>query len=362
MEMQNIIYYISGHGYGHATRSLEVIKRLSRERDDLFFHIRSDAPEWMFRLNLDQRYNLYPRRLDVGAVQKTSFELDIAQTYNEVAGLYANRSQLVDDEAAFARQVGAAIIIADVPPLAFDVAARVGLPGIGLANFSWDWIYSGWLERKPEFGELIPKIQQSYASADLLLRLPMHGDLSCFPKIRDLPLIARKARLPREDTRAKMGIDELDTRPLALVALRAADVSSMDFGRLGRQNDFRFVTLGLPESFENTLNLPANFIYFPELVKACDVVVSKPGYGLVSEIIANRRPLLYTSRDDFVEYEVLVVGLNAWAVSEFLPRSSFGAGAWHTALDRLVNSTEPWPDIDLDGAEHAAAAILAFLD
>ena len=45
---------------------------------------------------------------------------------------------------------------------------------------------------------------------------------------------------------------------------------------------------------------------YEDLVAAADVVVSKPGYGIVSECIANDTALLYTSRGRLIEYDVMV--------------------------------------------------------
>ena len=45
---------------------------------------------------------------------------------------------------------------------------------------------------------------------------------------------------------------------------------------------------------------------YEDLVAAVDVVVTKPGYGIISECIANDTALLYTSRGRFVEYDVMV--------------------------------------------------------
>ena len=64
----------------------------------------------------------------------------------------------------------------------------------------------------------------------------------------------------------------------------------------------------------------------PDLLNACDAAISKPGYGLVAEIIANQTRLLYTSRSDFVEYEVLAKGLKEYAVTRELSREDFFAG------------------------------------
>ncbi len=52
---------------------------------------------------------------------------------------------------------------------------------------------------------------------------------------------------------------------------------------------------------------PAGLLY-QDLVAAADVVVSKPGYGIVSECVANGTALLYTSRGRFIEYDLFVGG------------------------------------------------------
>ena len=33
------------------------------------------------------------------------------------------------------------LIVADIPPMAGDIAAVLGVPCIAIANFTWDWIY-----------------------------------------------------------------------------------------------------------------------------------------------------------------------------------------------------------------------------
>ena len=41
--------------------------------------------------------------------------------------------------------------------------------------------------------------------------------------------------------------------------------------------------------------------YIPDLIQASDVVIGKLGYGMVSEMIALRKPLLYVPRANFIE-------------------------------------------------------------
>ena len=45
---------------------------------------------------------------------------------------------------------------------------------------------------------------------------------------------------------------------------------------------------------------------YEDLVRAADVVVTKPGYGIIAECLANDAAILYTDRGHFAEYDVLV--------------------------------------------------------
>ncbi|MFQ5636431.1 MAG: glycosyltransferase family protein [bacterium] len=355
--MQNILFYISGHGYGHATRAIEVINALAAKNPNLYFHIKSNAPHWIFELNVKASHSFYPLKTDIGVAQQTSFEIDKLQTLAQWQALYREKPVLVEKEAAFALRNDIKIVIGDIPPLAFDVAEQAGVPSVAIGNFSWDWILSEYIREIPVFADVVAHIQESYRKADLLLRLPMHGDLSVFQNIKDIPLIARRAVEPKSKILKALNIETTPQSILVLVALRATDLAEVDLETAFSDRRYLFITLGFERTFENSLNVAPDFIRFPELVNACDLVVSKPGYGLVSEIVANRTPLLYTSRADFIEYNVLVKWVRKYTVWRFISREHFTAGCWGTHLDLLQKDETAWEHVDLDGAERAAENI-----
>ena len=43
-----IVFYISGHGFGHAVRSVELIKALVAARPDARIVVKTSAPAWLF--------------------------------------------------------------------------------------------------------------------------------------------------------------------------------------------------------------------------------------------------------------------------------------------------------------------------
>src|SRR5204863_7447273 len=101
--------------------------------------------------------------------------LDEDETERRAAAFYRTFDERARAEAALLRDLGANLVIADMPPLAFAAAHLAGIPSLGIGNFTWDWIYAGY----PRFDELAPgviaRIGAAYALASRALRLPMHG-------------------------------------------------------------------------------------------------------------------------------------------------------------------------------------------
>ena len=69
----SIAYYITGHGYGHTVRSVEIIKELFRRRPDATVHVRTSAAAWLFEQLRSFHFQYHETRLDVGALQSTSY-------------------------------------------------------------------------------------------------------------------------------------------------------------------------------------------------------------------------------------------------------------------------------------------------
>ena len=65
---------------------------------------------------------------------------------------------------------------------------------------------------------------------------------------------------------------------------------------------------------------------YEDLVRAVDVVVTKPGYGIVADVISHQVRILYTERGEFAEYPHLVQALDECATAEFIPQEQLLSG------------------------------------
>ena len=244
-------------------------------------------------------------------------------------------------EVEFLRAQDAKAVIADLPPLGIAAAHAAGLPAIAYGNFTWDWIYANY----DGSTDLARRIGEIYSHTTLALRLPMWGGFDTMPNVRDLPFVARQSHRDPEDTRRALGIP-LHNR-----------VVLVSFGGYGLHDSTKPNLHGYqvlwPGDVDEAAMYDAGYRY-EDLVRAVDVVVTKPGYGIISECIANDTALLYTSRGNFREYPVLVQEMPKYLRCAFIEQDELLSGNWQPHLDRLLAQPLPPMKPATNGAEVAA--------
>ena len=118
-----VAFYISGHGFGHASRQIEIINALARRRPDVGIFLRTSAARWLLERTLTVPFELDARPCDTGIVQLDSLHLDAAATIAQARAFYATLDARAAEEAALLRAHGVRFVVADAPPLGCAAAA-----------------------------------------------------------------------------------------------------------------------------------------------------------------------------------------------------------------------------------------------
>jgi L-arabinokinase len=360
-----LAFYISGHGFGHASRQVEIINALARRHGDSTYLIRSTAASWLFERTLNTAFTLDSRPTDTGVVQIDGLHLDARATVDRAREFYADFDRRAEDEADLLRTARIGAVISDAPPLACAAARRAAIPCFVAANFTWDWIYEGFAGEFAAAPSVIPAIRRAYADATAAWRLPMHGGFETFTRIRDVPLVARHATRTPVETRGVLGLP-LDRR-LALASFGGFGVQGIDVAALDCLDTWDVVLTGSAPPPATASGVHAfgdaeiydSGIRYEDLVRACDVVLTKPGYGIVSECIANDTAIVYTPRGAFAEYPILVEHIERWLRHAFIEHADLLAGRWRRALDAAVQCAPPSERPATNGAGVIADIIAA---
>ena len=373
-----IVFYVSGHGFGHASRTIEVINAIFAKRPETRIGVRTAAPRWLFDLTVKGKIAFSTLETDTGVVQSDALTLDEADTIRRASAFHSDLVTRSASETRILRELGAGLIVGDIPPLAFSVGAAAGIPSIGLGNFTWDWVYADY-PRVRLAPSLLPAIRGAYAKASMALRLPMSAGFESFSNVKDIPFIARHATKTREEVAKALKLPT--EKPWVLMSFGGYGVPSLDTDVLAKLKKYIVLNtlsqpVGRARKESPTIDRKGNYVAineeamydagvrYEDLVGAAVAVVTKPGYGIISEAIANDTAVLYTSRGHFPEYEVLVEEMPKYLKSAFISHDDLFSGKWDSPIDKLLAQSRPKnaKKPDTNGAEVAADMLLQALD
>jgi UDP:flavonoid glycosyltransferase YjiC (YdhE family) len=254
---KKILFYISGHGFGHSCRIIEVIKALHKLEPTVFPIIKTSTPLWLFEMNLKTPYRYFFQVNDIGVIQDNGLHLNKSSTLQKWKIFLEQKEQLITGEVSFITQEDISLVVGDIPPLAFDIANQANIPGLAISNFSWDWILKPYVQEYPQYHKILSAVETAYSKAHSLLRLPFYGDMSCFKRIVDLPLIARRSFSDPRKIKEQLGILSKKDRKVALISFGGLGFTEIDFYRLKKLREYIFTGTGpTTQSYENVIILP----------------------------------------------------------------------------------------------------------
>ncbi len=361
MKRRHIAYYITAHGYGHGVRSCDILGALLAAHPGVKVTVTTDLPESFLRSRLalaDGRLVVRPGAFDVGMVQKDSIRVDVGATLKEVLELVAERDKLIDYEAEMLRGEGADLVVADIPSIPIEAAAEAGIPAVAVGNFSWDWIYAPFAARDPLWRPVIRMFEEGYRQAKLLLKLPFSPAMPVFPHQVDIPLLAKPGR-PRRDELAKLTGADPGKRwvLLSFTTLEWNEAALREVEKLGEYEFFTVKPFDWPGR-KNIFAVDRLAIGFSDVLASADVVVTKPGYGVLSDCVANAKPIAYAEREDFIEYPLLEKELKRFLKNVHIPAADLYAGRLGPALAEIETAPAPRETLPSGGAEMAAKILM----
>lgn len=299
-----IAYYISDYGYGHASRSVAVIRALCRAGSGIKIIVCHAYALPFLAQSLSEQIStgqVQLRRLknDVGyRLKLNSLEPDPYQLRRDVRAFIDNFSRLTDEEVRFLKESRVALVISDIPPVPFKAAAIASIPSVGISNFTWYTAYEGQLseeERQP--------LLECYQQMDYFFALA--GSTEGALGRKDNLSFGYFARTKQSDEvkriRAQAGADTGKTivffglgmklELARLASLRIWDSPNCSF----------LVSSNIKIEGDNIFHIPNFYSESQNYVAASDLVISKPGWGLVAEAVSFHKPLILATRNQMRE-------------------------------------------------------------
>jgi len=329
MKHHAILYYISSHGYGHASRAGKVIHELVKNNT---VYIKTLAPKWLLKQIIGSEPLIIGPSPDTGCLQRNNFDVDIDGTMDA----YLKQSEInklsMESERSFIQEKNIEAIISDIPSFPFLIAKKTSLPSVFIGNFTWKGIYSFYL--KNEGHPIIQELAEQYGLADKSLTTPLSMDMPELKDRKKISFIARKGANIRERLNRDFKIPEENKLVFFYAGNHGAgNIPSGLVGKIEGHTFISFYPLDSPP--DNFICLESDIYAHQDIMASSDCALIKPGYGMVSEAMVNNIPIIYPPREDFAEYFAFVQEFENSRGALLIKREDFDTGNWMGALSSI---------------------------
>ena len=305
----------------------------------------STTPTWFWG-NL--RVNHIQYQADVGCIQKETLSIDEHATRRACLTFDLELENRFGVFSALCSQNSFDLVVTDIAPEPLEFANRLSIPSALIANFTWVEIYS----RMQPMSDLIPNILHQYKQAT---RTYIPGFQTGMEWVDDTIIVDPVAEAGKS-IRNTLDPDAKYARLIYIDAGRWG--TEIGWANASQFQDTLFIRVGQPIDGLpiNVLQLDFGKIKHADVVSSVDIVVSKPGYGIVTECLANKTHWCCIPRDGFAEDEVLIgVASNSGKFSMASP-SQLISLSFPEVIDQQINSATTF-----DGARQITQRLLESL-
>ncbi len=347
---------ITSHGFGHAVRAASVAAAIQERCPEILLILVTTVPRWLLETYIPGDFIHRPRALDVGVIQSDSLTMDLEGTLEKVQKVRSDARSIIAGEVNFIRTNRVGLILADIPPLAANIASSAALPCWMMSNFGWDFIYRDW---GGKFIEIADWISECYGMCERLFRLPFHEPMSAFPNIVDAGLTGGTPRYTTQQLQEKFGL----TTPISktvLLTFGGLSLQQIPYNTLSQFPDWQFITFDdQAPDLPNLLKVSGKTYRPVEFMPLCGRVISKPGYSTFAEAIRLGTPIVSITREGFAEASLLLDGLQNYAEHQILTPAEFFQSNWEF-LDAAMQPPRKADLLAIDGTEAIAQSIINY--
>ena len=294
--MKKIIYYITDHGKGHATRSIAIIRKLEALGIEVIIR-NSNAVDLLKKSLPDTR--IISGITDVGPViEKNGVSINQKKSLKKIDRWISNMDKFVDDEIKIISPLNPDLIISDISILPIITAKKMKKISIAISNFTWYDVMKFLPKKQLEF------IKKAYSFADYIIKLPIGTKMNNFDNIQDIGIISRIPTISKKELRKKLKIKESEF--VVTFALGGSD--EMINCKIGKGVKVLSMNSKINPSL-NSLNV-SDWIEGQDIVNLSNLLICKCGYGLISECITSGTSFYYVVDENHLEQRAMSIELD----------------------------------------------------
>ena len=270
-----ILYYVTDHGLGHASRTVAIIRELRKKKIQIV--IRSNDPFKFLKQSLPE-IKIISGQTDFQPVmcKKNGMLFDESKTKINISDWINQMPILIKKESVIIKKIQPDIIISDVSFMPILTASKNNIKSILVSNFVWN-------ESLKISSNLRTYIKNSYENAHTILRLPLGTPVN-FQNTHKMGIVARHPTCTRKQIRNFLGVKS--SEKLVLVSLSGKKQIQLKHSKNIKILDVSNYSIIKKSNLKNLTE-------GQNLIIAADLVICKCGYGFASECLTSKTRFYY---------------------------------------------------------------------
>ena len=332
---------ISSHGYGHIGQMAPILNKLMFERgDQIEITLQCGAREQFLKQTFHFDFKHIEKSDDIGMLMANSLDVQPQKShraYREYHERWPKEAMLKTREIDRQR---ADVVLSNVSYLTLAAGKQLNRPTLGLCSLNWADIYYSYCHLLPGSDEIYQKALSHYQEADRFL-IPTPG--MAMDSITNRVSIGPVARLGNHFPGFRRHLNLPESTQLVMVSMGGIPHKTEHQSWPVIENTVWIDASATSTSRADVIPLAQLPYQFIDVLRHCDLLISKPGYGLFTEASCNGVPLLYVKRDLWPEQPPLVKWLQQHNNCAELDREAFHAGNFELEVKSLLQASRSNP-------------------
>jgi len=284
---EKILYYITDHGRGHATRSIAIIRELQKYNVEII--VRNSNLGSTMKKSLP-KIKIISGITDVGPIiQNNGISINYQKSKKIIHNWIENLEFYAEKESRLIDKINPQIIISDISVMPILAAKKSNKISIAISNFSW-YDALKFLSSKD-----LMRLKKIYQFAEFAIKLNYGTSMNHFNKIFESGLICRKPTKNKNEIRKLLGIKNSEKIILFAIGKSKEEITFLTDTNTKIISTGSMIDKKIPHLKIN------NWIEGQNLVSVADVVICKCGYGMISECLTTGTPFYYIADNNHLE-------------------------------------------------------------
>lgn len=293
---------ITAHGWGHLSQTSPIMTALRDYYPGLELIVRSGLPSALVAQRLPGVVKHLQSETEFGLVMESPFLVAKAATLQRYQSIHAGLECSIDDVASLIEAERCDAVFTNIGYIAIAAAQRASVPSIACSSLNWSDVFSAYCGALSDAAPIIESMDAAYRQASLFIRLVPGLPMDKLATHSITRPIAKVGDYNRAQLIEALGLkSDQATILCSFGGMLPAEPPPFVYKRDG------LVVIG-PRAWSEYGVIPVDDlpVAYADVLASVDAVVTKPGYGIVSELGCTATPAIMVSRGEWPEEPYLL--------------------------------------------------------